>query len=110
VEHAQRELLRRLTLSDEHVLHQLMCEQKVERALLDEKTAALVRLAALVATEAKVASYQWAVDAALAAGADDVEIVDILPVVAPVVGLSRVNAAARALSTALGFQLDCPPQ
>lgn len=102
MEHAQRELLRRLTLSDEHVLHQLICEQSVGRRMLDEKSSALVRLAGLVAMDGNVSSFQWAVDSALAAGADEAEIVDILLAVAPVVGLSRVSAAARALSTALG--------
>lgn len=106
MEHAQRELLRRLTLNDEHVLRQLMCEQSVGRQTLDEKTSALVRLAGLVAMEASVTSFQWAVDAALAAGADDAEIVDVLLAVAPVVGLSRVGSAARPLSTALGYQPD----
>lgn len=106
MEHEQRELLRRLTLSDEHVLRQLMCEQAVGRQVLDEKTSALVRLAGLVAMNGNVTSFQWAVDTALAAGADDAEIVGILLAVAPVVGLSRVSAAARALSTALGYPTD----
>lgn len=105
MEHAQRELLRRLTLSDELILRKLICEQ-VGREMLDEKTSALVRLAGLVAMEASVTSFQWAVDAALAAGADDAEIVDILLAVAPLVGLSRVGTSARALSTALGYQPD----
>lgn len=106
MEHAQRELLRRLTLSDELILRKLICEQSVGRQVLDEKTGALVRLAGLVAMEASVTSFQWAVDAALAAGADDAEIVDILLAVAPLVGLSRVGTSARALSTALGYQPD----
>lgn len=105
VELAQLELLRRLTLSDEHVLHQLMCEQTAGRTPLDGRTSALVQLAGLVAIEADASSFQWAVDTALAAGADDSEITDLLLVIAPIVGLCRVSAAARTLVTDLGYQL-----
>lgn len=106
MENAQLELLRRLTLSDEHVLSQVISGQTVERPLLDEKTSALVRLAGQVAMEGNVASFQWAVDAALAAGAEDAEIVDVLLAIASIVGLARVNAATRTLATALGYPLD----
>lgn len=103
---AQAELLRRLTLSDEEALRRLMCEQALGLPLLDDKTSALVRLAVLVAIGAEAASFQCAVDAALAAGADDAEITDVLLVVAAIVGLCKVSAAARTLTTDLVQQLD----
>lgn len=106
MEDAQLELLRRLTLSDDHALSQVMSGQGVECPLLDERTSALVRLAGQVAMEGNVASFQWAVDTALAAGAEDAEIVDVLPVIASIVGVARVNAATRTLATALGYPLD----
>ena len=61
---------------------------------------------ALVATEAPGASYQWGVGVALAAGASEDEIVDLLLVLAPIVGVARVNAAAPELGVALGYDMD----
>ena len=76
---------------------------------LGARTTALVRLAGLVAVEAPAASYQWGVGMALAAGASEDEIVDVLRVLAPIVGAARVNAAAPALGVALGYDMDdCP--
>ena len=65
-------------------------------------------MAALIATEAALASYQWAVESALAAGASDADIVDVLVAVAPVVGLARVAAAAPELALALGYDVESP--
>lgn len=106
MEPAALELLRRLTLCDEHVLRRLMCERTVGLAMLDDRTSALVRLGSLVAMWPCTASFHAAVDAGLAAGADPAEIVEILLVVAPVVGLCRVSAAARTISADLGYRLD----
>ena len=55
---------------------------------LDERTAALVRLAALVALRAAPVSYQGGVDLALAAGASAADMVDTLKTVARTVGLA----------------------
>ena len=75
---------------------------------LDAPTFALARVAALIATEAALASYQWAVESALAAGASVREIVDVLVAVAPVVGLARVTSAAPELALALGYDVESP--
>lgn len=106
MDQAQAELLRRLTLGDEGALRRLMCEEPVGLPLLDDKTSAFARLGALVAIEADAASFQCAVDAAFAAGADDAEITDVVLVVAAVVGLCRVSAAAWTLTTDLVEKLD----
>jgi alkylhydroperoxidase/carboxymuconolactone decarboxylase family protein YurZ len=73
---------------------------------LDERTAGLVRLAALVASGAPTAAYQCAVGAALAGGATVEEVVGTMAAVAPTVGLSRLVAATAGLSLALGYDID----
>lgn len=103
---ALKELLRRLALSDEHALSQVMSGEVTTPTPLDDKTSALVKVAGLVALEAGDTSYQWAVDAAHAAGAEDTEIIDVLRAIAPIVGVARVNAAAPTLATALGYEFD----
>lgn len=106
MKHAERELLRRLMLHDEHALNRVMSARAKAPAVLDDKTAALVKVASLVALEAGDASYQCAVDAVHAAGAEDGEIIDVLLAIAPIVGVARVNAAAPTLAMALGYDLD----
>ena len=54
----------------------------------------------------RAASYQWGVGVALAAGATEDEIVDLLLVLAPIVGVARVTAAAPELGVALGYDMD----
>jgi 4-carboxymuconolactone decarboxylase len=73
---------------------------------VDEKTASLARLAALVALHAAPGSYERGVGAALAAGATADEVVDTLTAVAPTVGLARVVSAAPGLALALGYDID----
>lgn len=98
------ELLRRLALNDEHVLRQVISGRSPVPLALDAKTDALVTVAALVALGAQDVSYQCAVDAAHAAGAENTEIIDVLSVLAPVVGADRVNAAAAALALVFGYE------
>ena len=74
--------------------------------MLDPKTLALVRLAALVAVGGAVPSYGAQADAAVSAGATAAEIVDVLVGVIPVVGLPGVVAAAPKLAMALGYDID----
>jgi alkylhydroperoxidase/carboxymuconolactone decarboxylase family protein YurZ len=106
----QQELLRRLALNDEAAAAASL--QTVLAAAgdssLDARTFALARVAALIAVESPRASVRWAVDSALAAGADDEEIVDVLRAVAPIIGLARVTSAAPGLALALGYDLDEP--
>jgi 4-carboxymuconolactone decarboxylase len=73
---------------------------------LDERTAALACLAALVALHAGPSSYQRCVDRALAAGATVDDVIDTLKVVAPTVGLARLVTAAPGLALALGYDID----
>ena len=73
---------------------------------LDERTAALARLAALVALRAAPVSYGRSVELALAGGATIDEVVATLKVVAHIVGLARVVSAAPELALALGYDID----
>ena len=101
-------LLRRLALSDEGAIGSIFAGEltDVDNAELGERTRALVRLAALVATESAAPSYQWAVSVALAAGVSEDEIGAVLITVAPIVGVARVASAAPAVAAALGYGLD----
>jgi 4-carboxymuconolactone decarboxylase len=80
--------------------------RRIDLHRLDERTAALVRLAALVALRAAPASYRHCVDRALAAGASVDDVVDTLKVVARAVGLARVVCAAPRLALAVGYDID----
>ena len=101
-------LLRRLALSDEGAIGSIFAGEltDVDNAELGERTRALVRLAALVATQSAAPSYQWAVSVALAAGVSEDEIGAVLITVAPIVGVARVASAAPAVAAALGYGLD----
>jgi alkylhydroperoxidase/carboxymuconolactone decarboxylase family protein YurZ len=83
-----------------------VCPAGSEPGLLDAKTEALARLAALVAVGGAVPSFGEHADAAVSAGATAAEIVEVLACVAPVVGLPRVVAAAPNLALALGYDVD----
>jgi 4-carboxymuconolactone decarboxylase len=73
---------------------------------LDERTAAVARLAASVALRATPASYRRSVQHALAAGASVDEVVGTLEVVARTVGVARLVSAAPGLALAVGYDID----
>ena len=76
---AQQTFLRRLTLGDTDVaVATFATSLEASQPLgLDACTFALARVAALIATDAPLTTYQWAVDAALAAGASEGDLVDV---------------------------------
>jgi alkylhydroperoxidase/carboxymuconolactone decarboxylase family protein YurZ len=49
---------------------------------------------------------EWSTGRALAAGASEDEIADVLLAIAPVAGLGRVVAAAPDVATALGYDIE----
>ena len=100
--------MRRLALNDESTVETVLGADVADLggSGLGARTTALLRLAALVATDSPSASYQWGVGVALAAGASEDEIVDLLLVLAPIVGVARVTAAAPELGVALGYDMD----
>lgn len=98
--------LRRLAINDPRLEEGV----EIQPTVLQPKTLALVRLAALVAIGGAEPSYGSEVDLAVTAGASTGEIVDVLAAVIPIVGLPNVVAAAAKLALALGVDpLDADP-
>ena len=54
---------------------------------------------------ASAVCLQWSATRAMAAGATEDEIADVLVAIAPVAGLGRIAAAAPDLATALGYDV-----
>jgi len=104
------DLLRRLSLHDERFVAEVLCGAGTRTVrpdpILDPRTQALVRLAALVAVGGAVPSYGALADAAVDAGATTAEIVEVLVAVIPVFGLPSVAEAAPKLALALGHDVD----
>jgi 4-carboxymuconolactone decarboxylase len=73
---------------------------------LDAKMLALVRIAGLVAVCGAVPSFGEQADAAIAAGASDDEMVDVLVGLIPVLGLPSVVSATPRLAIALGYDTE----
>ena len=73
---------------------------------LDPRTAALLQVAASVAIGSSAVCLEWCAGRALAAGATEDEIADVLLVIAPVAGLGRVVCAAPDVATALGYDIS----
>lgn len=97
-----RELLRRLTLNDEKMLGHVVSGRKVgNRALLDDQTRALVKVAGLVALEAEISSLQVGRDEVWASGAGNEEIVDTVIAIAPIVGSTALASTIPRLTIAL---------
>jgi len=74
--------------------------------LLDPKTAALVRVAALVAIGSPEVGLEWSITRALAGGATDEEIVGVLVAIAPVAGVGRVVGAVAGVAAGLGYDVE----
>ena len=102
------ELLRRLALNDERAVGRATRggPPAVGDPALDARTAALVRLGALLSVGAATTSCRTAIDLARAAGATDQELVGVLMAIGPAVGAARVVAAAPQLALALDYDLD----
>ena len=74
--------------------------------VLDPKTAALVRVGALAAIGAPAICLEWSTTRALAAGATEDEITDVLLAIAPVAGLGRVITAVPGVADAFGYDIE----
>ncbi len=92
-------------MSDTPVLDLLaeMTADSIERSTLDPTSLMLVRLAALVASDAPPISYLANLGAAADAGIDIEDVQGVLITVAPIVGTARVMTAARNVAQALGL-------
>jgi alkylhydroperoxidase/carboxymuconolactone decarboxylase family protein YurZ len=102
-----QETLRRLTMIDEGFVEgQAGLGLGLDgAAALDARTAALLRLGVAVAIGSPGVCLEWSTGRALAAGATEEEIADVLVAIAPVAGLSRVVAAAPEVAIALGYDI-----
>jgi alkylhydroperoxidase/carboxymuconolactone decarboxylase family protein YurZ len=99
--------LRKLALGDEALVAAVLAgEPNRETSGLEHKTHALVRLSTTFAVDAGQASYQRAVDRALAAGATPDEIAGTLLAVVCLTGVPRAMAAAPKLALALGYDVE----
>ena len=103
-----QETLRRLAMIDEAFVEDQakLGMGPAGTVALDPRTAALLQLGASVATGAPGVCLEWSTTRALAAGATDEEIADVLLVIAPLAGLGRVAAAAPDVATALGYDIE----
>jgi 4-carboxymuconolactone decarboxylase len=107
-------LLRALAAADECALQSVVAVRPVParapegstRPGLPAATIALVHLAALLAGGGSTTSLRWAVELALRSGAHDDEIVEVLAIMAAVVGSARVVAAAPRLALAIGYDIE----
>ena len=99
--------LRRLAVHDEALVDLHSREEQTPAAsCLDAKTAALVRLAATVAVDGALSSFQHTVDRALAAGATGADVVATLEAVMLVTGTARVVSSAPKVALALGYDVE----
>ena len=103
-----QEILRRLTMIDEGFIEGEagLGLSLAGTSALDPRTAALVRVGALVAIGSPPACLEWSSTRALAAGATDDEITGVLLAIVPVAGLGRVTGAVPGVAAALGYDVE----
>ncbi len=73
---------------------------------LDPKTTALLQVGALVAIGSPAVCLEWSAGRAMAEGATEDEVADVLLAIAPVAGLGRVVCPAPGVATALGYDIE----
>jgi alkylhydroperoxidase/carboxymuconolactone decarboxylase family protein YurZ len=103
-----QEIMRKLAVIDEGFVED---EARIglgqgRASVLDPKTAALLQVAALVAVGSSAVCLEWSAARAMAAGATEDEIADVLLAIASVAGLGRVISAAPHLATALEYDVE----
>ena len=103
-----QEILRRLAIMDEGVFQDQagLGLGQTGPWVMDPKTAALVQMGALVAIGAPAVCLEWGVSRALAAGATEDEITDVLLAVAAAAGLGRVVGATVGVADGLGYDVQ----
>jgi 4-carboxymuconolactone decarboxylase len=103
-----QEILRRLAM-----IHEGFVQDEARLGLdlarvsaLDPKTAALLLVGAAVAIGSSEVCLEWSTGRALAAGASEEEIAEVLLAIAPVAGLGRIVSAAPDVAIALGYDVE----
>ena len=82
-----------------------MTAASLERSSLDSQSLMLVRIAALVAMDAPPMSYLMNLGMASELGITTEQVQGVLAAVAPIVGTTRIVAAASKISRALGIAI-----
>jgi 4-carboxymuconolactone decarboxylase len=96
-----------MALRDDQLVAEILGdESKCPASGLDPKSQALARLAATIALDAGMSSYQHAVQRALDAGALPEEIVGTLLVIVSLTGVPKACSAAPKLALAMGYDVD----
>ena len=99
--------LQRLAVNDGRVLASLaQSDPELCGVCADPEVRALVRLAAVIASQGTCASYQSVINSAMAAGATVEDVIGVLLAVTATIGSARVVAAAPLLARAVGFDVD----
>ena len=103
-----QEILRRLAIIDAGVVQDQAGLGLGQAAawVMDPKTAALVQMGALVAIGSPSVCLEWGASRALAAGATEDEITDVLLAVAAAAGLGRVVGATVGVADGLGYDVQ----
>lgn len=98
-------LLRRLALGDPTLIGELV-EDRAGLPAPSRGCVSLLRLSVAIGVDAGDGALVQEVAAALREGCTADDIVEVLPVIAPLVGSMRLMAAAPAIAVALGYDLD----
>jgi len=100
--------LRRIARSDDKEIETMvgMRQGLKDITQLDNRSFALVKIAALIAVDAPPASYMWQIGNAIAEGVTPEEVLGTMWAVAPQVGGPRVISAAPEIMLALGLVLN----
>jgi alkylhydroperoxidase/carboxymuconolactone decarboxylase family protein YurZ len=102
------EAFRRLTIGDPGILRGGQDRRGLPLTVtrLDERTEALLQIAALIAIDGPQTSYQSVVEAALRAGARREDLPAVLLAVAGIIGSARVVGAAPRIALAAGYDVE----
>jgi alkylhydroperoxidase/carboxymuconolactone decarboxylase family protein YurZ len=100
--------LRRIARSDDKEIETMvgMRQGLKDVTQLDNRSFALVKIAALIAVDAPPASYVWQIGNAIAEGVTPEEVLGTMWAVAPQVGGPRLISAAPEIMLALGLVLN----
>jgi len=101
----QIQLLRRLALNDSAAVHAVMSGDLDATDSLDPRTSALIRIAILLGVDSDPATFMWAVELAMAAGVDDVDLFNTMVAAAPIIGIARLTAALPNFMAALDLEV-----
>jgi 4-carboxymuconolactone decarboxylase len=101
-----QEILRRLAIIDDDFVEDRLGLGLAGARVLDARTAALVQVGALAAIGSPAVCMEWITTRALAAGATEDEITDVLLAIAPMAGLGRVVTAVPGVADAFGYDIE----